>query len=244
MTDKVQLSVVVPCYNEEKNISLIVNRFLEIKPKNINAELILVDNGSTDSSNKLIKQLAKKYRFIKSIHIKKNIGYGFGVWSGLREAKGEHICWTHADMQTDLADTIKAYNIITKEKNPKGCFVKGSRKKRPFFDTFFMYGMSVFETIILKTILFDINAQPNLFHKSFLDHINNPPIDFSFDLYCYYMAKNRNFEIIKFPVLFPKRIHGISHWNTSLAEKWRFIKRTLDFSFKLRGRLKNANNHS
>lgn len=238
MTNKIQLSIVVPCYNEEKNIPLVVKRFLEIKPKDINVKLVLVDNGSTDNSNKIISDYAKKYSFIKLVNIKKNIGYGNGIWQGLKKCKGGYLCWTHADMQTDLYNTIKAYEIITKQENPKKFFIKGNRKKRPLFDRFFAFGMSMFETIMLKTILLDINAQPNLFHRSFLRYVHNPPLDFSFDLYFYYTAKKENFKIIRFPVLFPKRIYGKSHWNTTIKEKWKFIKRTIDFTFKLKKHLK------
>lgn len=235
---KPSLSVVVPCYNEEKNIPLMVGRFIEILPKKISAELVLVDNGSTDGSNSQITKLSEKHHFIRPVHIKKNIGYGFGVWTGLKAAKGEYLCWTHADMQTDIKDTITAYNLIMKQDEPERCFVKGSRKKRPFFDSFFTLGMSLFETIILGTFLHDINAQPNLFHKSFMKKTKNPPNNFSFDLYFYYMAKTSRYRLIRFPVNFRQRIHGSSHWNTSIAGKWKFIKRTVDFTFKLKRHLK------
>ena len=137
-------------------------------------------------------------------------------------------------MQTDLRDAITAYNIIIKQDHPERCFVKGSRKKRLLIDTFFMYGMSLFETIMLKTSLFDINAQPNLFHRDFMKSISNPPKDFSFDLYFYYIAKQKGYNLRRFPVLFPKRIHGESNWNTSIKGKWKFIKRTVSFTLKLK----------
>ena len=226
----------MPCYNEEKNIPLIVKRFGEIKEKDI--ELILVDNGSTDNSNKIIQKIVKKNSNIILAQVKKNIGYGFGIYAGLKKANGEFMCWTHADMQTDLGDTIRAHKLIHKQKNPKNCFVKGKRRGRKLFDKFFTTGMSIFETAILRTRLFDINAQPNLFHKSFIDKIGEPPKDFSFDLYFYYKAKKLNYNVIRFPVLFKKRIHGESNWNTSIKGKYKFIKRTIDFTLKLKKLLK------
>lgn len=230
------LSIIVPCYNEGKNIPLIVERFNEIKIDTV--ELVLVDNGSSDNTNKVINKLVRKHKRIKLAHVNKNIGYGYGISSGLKKASGEFLCWTHADMQTDLKDTIKAFNIIKKQKNPKKCFVKGHRKGRSLFDAFFTCGMSVFETLALKTVLYDINAQPNLFHRSLLEKIKKPPKDFSFDLFFYYMAKRLKYKIIRFPVLFKKRIYGKSHWNTSLKGKYKFIKRTVDFTFKLKKHLK------
>jgi len=235
---KTALSIIIPCYNEEKNIPLIVERFRKSIPQDAQMELILVDNGSSDLTNYIIKKFSKKYLFIRPARVKKNVGYGFGIWTGIRAAKGEYICWTHADMQTDPYDTIKAYQLITKQKNSKKCFVKGNRKNRPLIDTFFTFGMSLFETIILKTWIYDINAQPNLFHRNFLKHVGKPPKDFSFDLYFYYIAKRKSYEIIRFPVLFKPRIHGKSHWNTSLKSKWKFIKRTLEFTLNMRKQLK------
>ena len=235
---KIDLSIVVPCYNEKNNISLVVKRFLEIKPKSLDVELILVDNGSADNSKAVMEKFASKYSFIKIIKIKKNIGYGYGVWRGLKSSRGDFLCWTHADMQTDLNDAIRAYELINKQDNPKKCFVKGNRRKRGLVDSFFTFGMSVFETAMLGKHLYDINAQPNLFHRDFLKYIKNPPNDFSFDLYFYFMAKKMNYKIIRFVVLFHPRMHGHSSWNTSLKEKIKFIKRTAYFTFKLKNRLR------
>lgn len=235
--EKVKLSIVIPCYNEEKNIPLIIKR-LEGNLNREDIEIILVDNGSTDNSQKIIKRYSKKYKTIKLVVVKKNIGYGYGIYSGLKSAKGKFICWTHADLQTDPNDTIKAFELIKKQKNPEKTFIKGKRHRRPFFDKFFEFGMSVFETLILRTLMYDINAQPKLFHNTFLKLMKNPPKDFSFDLYAYYLAKINNYNIKKFPVLFPKRIYGESHWNTGIKSKIKFIKRTLDYSFKLKELLK------
>ena len=230
-----ELSVIVPCYDEEKNINLIVKRFLELTTKNV--ELVLVDNGSKDNSLRVMQEFKKKYKFISIVKVKKNIGYGFGIWSGLKVAKSDYLCWTHADMQTDLADTIKAFKIMNRYSDNK-YFIKGKRHGRLLFDNFFTLGMSVFETLFLGKCLYDINAQPNLFHRSFLDEIDEPPKDFSFDLYFYYVALRKNYIVKRFSVNFSERIHGISHWNTGLASKYKFIKRTIDFSLKLKKILK------
>jgi hypothetical protein len=51
------------------------------------------------------------------------------------------------------------------------------------------------------------------------------------------MAQMNGMKILRFEVLFPKRLHGVSSWNTGLLAKWKFIKRTLDFSIKLKKKL-------
>lgn len=234
-----KLSIVVPCYNESKNIPLILKRFSEcIDTRQI--ELILVNNGSTDDSQQVIDSLLPSYQFAKSTLVPVNQGYGYGIVSGLRTAQGEFIGWTHADMQTDPMDVIKAYDAIM-EMSDRHVYVKGSRKKRPFIDRFFTVGMSAFETLYLKTPLWDINAQPNLFPRSYFESLEMFPDDFSLDLYMYYMAKRKGLKIVRFPVLFTERIHGESKWNDqTFKAKWKFIKRTLTFSVELKKRLRKG----
>jgi polyisoprenyl-phosphate glycosyltransferase len=231
-----RLSIILPCYNEEKNIPLILERFNKFI-KNEDIELILVNNGSTDYSDNLLKKLIPKYSFASNVTIEINKGYGNGITQGLKSAKGEYLCYTHADMQTDPADVLKALEIIVNSPNPKNSFVKGDRKGRDFFDQFFTIGMSSFETLYLGTKLWDINAQPNMFHRNFFKSLDNIPKDFSLDLYFLYMANKRGLDVIRFDVIFPPRIHGESSWNKGLASKWKFIKRTIDFSIKLKKEL-------
>ena len=118
-----KLSIVLPCYNEEKNIPLILDKFNNcIKTTDI--ELILVNNGSTDCSDNVLETLLPKYSFAKSVKVEVNEGYGYGITQGLISAKGEFICYTHADMQTDPKDVLKGLEIIVKSLNPENCFVK------------------------------------------------------------------------------------------------------------------------
>ncbi len=98
--------------------------------------------------------------------------------------------------------------------------------------------MALFESALMRTWMWDINAQPTLFHKSFFESWVEPPNDFSLDLFAYFIAKKKGFVIKRFPVLFSERMHGVSSWNISWSNKYKFIKRTLQFSFLLNQRLK------
>lgn len=228
-----KLSIVVPCYNEAENIPLILKRFGEVI-KREDIEVLLVDNGSSDNSAQIISRLLPEYPFASTIRVEVNQGYGYGILQGLKSCGGDFIGWTHADMQTDPADLIKALDIIEKNNNDKNLFVKGNRKGRPLFDQFFTSGMSIFETLYMGVNLYDVNAQPNVFSRKFFETWQNPPKDFALDLYALYMARKSGLQIERFDVVFPERIHGESHWNTGLASKWKFIKRTVGFSRKLK----------
>ncbi len=224
----------MPCYNEAKNIPLIIERFSNSINRD-DIEVIFVDNGSTDDSKSVFKDYLPKHSFAKLVNLKINNGYGHGIKCGLLAAKGDFIGYTHADMQTDPKDVIKALEIIESKGSSRNLFVKGLRKGRPFIDEFFTKGMSIFETLYLGTSLWDINAQPNIFHKTFFEKIKSKcPNDFSFDLYILYKSKKLNIDIVRFDVIFPERKFGVSSWNTGIVSKWNFIKRTLEFSSKLK----------
>jgi len=229
-----KLSIIIPCYNESKNLPLILEKFASaIKRDDI--EVLLVNNGSKDNSQAILDELIPHYAFARVVRVEVNEGYGFGIASGLKEARGEFIGYTHADMQTDPADPIKALDIIEKQANSKKCYVKGNRKGRPLFDQFFSMAMSLFETLFLCTKLWDINAQPNIFHRSFFEDVkDNCPKDFSLDLYLLFMAKKKGISVKRFDVVFSERTFGKSSWNTGITSKFKFIKRTIDFSVKLK----------
>lgn len=232
-----KLTIVVPCYDEAENIPLILERFDEVV-QNYNVEVILVNNGSRDNSAQVLEELLPGYTFARTVLVPVNKGYGYGIMQGLKEADGDYIGWTHADMQTDPKDVITAFEIIQKS-GRDNLFVKGNRKGRPIFDNIFTNGMSIYESIYFGTKMNDINAQPNIFPKSFFELWENPPYDFSLDLYAFYTARKAGLEIVRFPVLFPKRIHGESKWNNEgFTSKKKFIKRTLDFSKELKRGLK------
>lgn len=228
-----KLSLVIPCYNEAANLPLLLERCASLNRADI--EVILVDNGSTDQSSEVFQNLLPQYPHCRSVRVPINQGYGFGILSGLQAATGEFLAWTHADMQTDPKDVLKGLAIL--DARGSNIYVKGRRIKRPFADAFFTIGMSVFETLLLRTRLWDINAQPNMFPRSFFETWVNPPHDFSLDLYVYFTARNQGLPVYRFPVEFGERAHGVSHWNVNWEAKKKFILRTIDFSFELKKRL-------
>ena len=121
MSDKI-LSVVIPCFNEEKNIPILVdNIYKSFREENIlkkNAcpiKIILINNGSTDNTADVLASLSGKYSFLEIHSLKINKGYGYGILQGLSFAKTPYVGWTHADLQTDMKDIIKSLRIIESE---------------------------------------------------------------------------------------------------------------------------------
>ena len=173
-----KFSLVIPCYNEAENLPLLLERCKSLAERPL-IEVILVDNGSTDRTSEVLKELLPRYKGCRSVRVEKNVGYGSGIISGLKTAKGEILGWTHADMQTDPQDTIQGLEFFEKDKND--IFVKGLRYGRPSMDVFFTMGMSIFETILLGRPMWDINAQPTMFSRKFFESWI-PTDDFSLGL--------------------------------------------------------------
>ena len=225
------LSLIIPCYNEAENLPLLLERCIKIVRK-ADAEVILVDNGSTDNTSEILSKLLPQYPGCRTIRVGKNKGYGYGIVSGLRAAEGKILAWTHADMQTEPLDVLSGLELFNKYGND--IFVKGRRCGRPFMDVIFTVGMSIFETVLLAKPMWDINAQPTMFSREFFNEWTLPPDDFSLDLYAYYQAKVQSIRVYRFIVRFGERAHGVSHWNVNWSAKLKFIRRTIEFSIQLK----------
>lgn len=230
---RLSLSLVIPCYNEAANLPLLVARLRETFLDD-RAEVVLVDNGSTDDSPAVLAQLLAGQQRIRSVRVEVNQGYGYGILTGLRAARGDVLGWTHADMQTDPQDALRGLALYDQAADPANLFVKGRRYGRPAADVAFTVGMSVFETVLMSRRMWDINAQPTLFPRAFFERWREPPHDFALDLYAYYQALRDGLRVQRFSVRFGERAHGSSHWNVNWQAKLRFIKRTVDFSLRLR----------
>ena len=121
-----KLSVILPCFNESKNLPYVLEKFGKVINSD-DIELIIVDNGSEDNTLKILEELIPKYSFAKLEKVKVNKGYGYGIKSGLEVARGKYLSWTHADMQTDPNDVIKALNLIENCSSRDKLFIKGKR---------------------------------------------------------------------------------------------------------------------
>ncbi len=235
---EITLSLVIPCYNEVAGLPLLIDRLAETFVRE-DVEVVLVDNGSTDDSPSIFEKETTRLSFLRSVRVAVNQGYGHGIVAGLSAAKGHYIGWTHADMQTDPQDAIRALTLIEEARRPDTIYVKGKRFGRPLGDVTFTIGMSTFETVLFWLPLWDINGQPNIFPRAFFETWQDPPKDFSLDLFAYVMAIKQRLAVRRFPVEFGERAHGASHWNVDWSSKAKFIKRTLDFSFRLNRELRS-----
>ncbi len=99
------LSLVLPAYNEEANIEIVVRRALNILPTfTTGFEVIVVNDGSRDETAAIIDRLATEDPRVKPVHHRVNQGYGGAVQSGFRASACEYVMFMDADRQFDIAD--------------------------------------------------------------------------------------------------------------------------------------------
>lgn len=237
-------SIVLPCYNEAETIPALFSRFQEVLGPRTDIEVIFVNNGSSDASAAVLaSELREPGRtFARVVTVEVNQGYGHGIVAGLHSARGEFVGWTHADSQYDPKIVLDGFDRLAGATEPSRSFLQGRRIGRNPFDAFFTVGMTVLATLLLGTVVRDINAQPKLFPRSFLALMQNPPKDFSLDLYALYLARRHKFNLLSLPVVFGRRTHGEAKGGGSFALKWKLTKRTWTFIWELRRELRSAHN--
>lgn len=231
-------SIVIPCYNEEKNIKILAQEFEKLGLGVEDFELILVQNGSVDNTKKEIEKVANEIEWIRMVNVPINKGYGYGIKQGLENATGDFVGWMHADLQFSPSEIKKAMELHKENGYAKRIILKGKRINRPIVDSAFTFGMSCFESILLGKKLYDINAQPTIFDANLYKKYREiAPDDFSIDLFMYYVALSQNYKLIRWNAPQSNRLNGESSWNTGMGARLKLIKRTLNYSFQLRKKL-------
>lgn len=98
------LTVFFPCYNEEANVSRMVERFEEVLPGIAKKyEILIIDDGSSDGTAKIADKIAKNNPHVRAIHHPKNQGYGASLRTGINEARYDWVFFTDGDMQFDVS---------------------------------------------------------------------------------------------------------------------------------------------
>lgn len=103
-----KISFVIPAYNEEKRIKNTLQTILSyLAKKKFEWEIIVVDDGSIDETNKIVKNFTSKNKNIKLIQHKFNYGKGFAVKDGVLNSQGDYVLVTDADLSTPITELDK-----------------------------------------------------------------------------------------------------------------------------------------
>ena len=112
-SDPIEISVVIPVFNEEENLPLLIPKLAEILKKlGLPSEMIFVDDGSSDGSRGVLKEMALQYPSLHVIRLKQNRGLSTALFAGMKEARGKKIITLDADLQNDPEDIPKLTSYL------------------------------------------------------------------------------------------------------------------------------------
>jgi dolichyl-phosphate beta-glucosyltransferase len=201
-----ELSIIIPLYNEGKRFPKSFKKIEDFfKKTKIDREYILVDDGSTDNTNKIISKLKSKYSIINLTH-PKNMGKGAALKLGVSKSNGKNIFFTDADLSTPIEEFEKLYKHLKSHD-----MVIGSRRlqtsevriAQPFHRRF-LGGIFyiIFSNFFTKSVK-DTNCGFKLYKgdigRNMYSRIKNDR--WGFDAELIFLADKLNFKIKEIPVL-------------------------------------------
>jgi glycosyltransferase involved in cell wall biosynthesis len=211
---KCKLSVIIPCFNEERNLRLGVLEkvYHYLSQKKFSWEVIFVDDGSTDKSQFLIKKFISGYPNLRYIRINHE-GKAAAVTKGVRQANGDYILFTDLDQATPLNqwDRLepwfeKGFDIVIGSRNT-------IRRGAPFFRLAMARGFMILRNIILRLPFHDTQCGFKAFRKTVVNdifrrvkiyganrHITGSTVTAGFDVELLFIAKRLGYKIKEVPI--------------------------------------------
>ena len=168
----IDLSIVIPVYNEEESLELLYNSIINnLKNTNLNFEIIFIDDGSSDNSWNVIKAISEKKTNLSSIKFRKNYGKSDALDAGFKASNGTYVLTIDADLQDDPNEIYPLFKMINQDNYD---LVSGWKKKRndPLSkiipSKFFNLVTRIFSGIKLN----DFNCGIKIYKKELVNSIN------------------------------------------------------------------------
>jgi len=199
---------VVPVYNEEGNLPVLIPALVEVL-KNLGRsyEMIFVDDGSSDESRRILKEMASEHASLRILRFKENRGLSTALVAGMREARGEIIVTLDSDLQNDPADIPRLLEYLDRYD-----MATGWRQKRE--DKWLKKISSKIGNLVRNWVsgenIQDSACTLRAFKKECIQEI---PVFNGMHRFLSTLVKMRGFGIIEVPVAHHPRRFGKSKYN-------------------------------
>lgn len=207
---KSPLSVVIPAYNEEDNIAKCLTAVsMVLKKLKLDAEIIVVNDGSKDRTGEIAKKFTKTIPNLKIVTNHPNKGYGGSLKAGFAAASKEFIVLTHADNQFDFN---QIQELLSKQSETDADIVSGIRAEDsdPKYRQFMRWGWNTLVRAIFGYLATDIDCGFKLIRRSILKKLSLPSNGAMIDTQLYAAARARGLKIVELPVTHLPRTAGLS----------------------------------
>lgn len=172
------LSVIVPCYNEEESVALFFEELMKNQPffreKNLDVEVIYIDDGSTDRTAEEVKKLHEKNEIVKLVSFSRNFGKEAGMYAGLEHAKGDYVVMMDVDLQDPPSLLPEMFSYL-EEGYDSVATRRVTRKGEPPIRSFFARCFYKLMKKISKTEIMDGARDYRLMKRSMVDAILSMP---------------------------------------------------------------------
>lgn len=203
----IYLSVIVPIYNERfRFVEGLEHYAAYLNKQDYSWELILVNDGSTDKTESLVKKSIRAKTHIKFVSYKKNVGKGYAIVQGVKHAKGKYILFTDIDHSVSIK-TVEAffdyfkrgYKIVIGSRRAKGArFLK----KQPFLREFLGRGFSALVRLLIYWDIKDTTCGFKAFERSAAKKLFSKVTIYkwAFDAELICIARKLEYKIAQVPV--------------------------------------------
>ncbi len=198
------LSVVIPVYNEVHNISEIIKR---VQAQKLASEIIIVDDGSSDGTRDILKELDGKKKVHVILH-ERNKGKGAAVVTGMKAAKGDILLIQDADLEYDPRDYPQILKPIEEgiaDVVYGSRFLGGPRRATMYWHMIANKMLTAMTNILYDTILTDMETGYKVFRHSVIDGMVIHSQQFDFEPEFTAKVLKRHYRIFEVPITFNPR---------------------------------------
>ncbi len=198
------LSVVIPCYNERTTVAEIVQRVRECSP---DAEIVVVDDGSTDGSRDLLRELEGQAN-LRVLYHDRNRGKGAALHTGIAAAAGEVILIQDADLEYDPRDYPRLLQPIEEGRAEVvygSRFLGGPRRAMLFWHMVANLLLTLLTNVLFNTILSDMETGYKVFKAEVIKDMPLRARRFDFEPEVTAKVLKRGYRIYEVPITFTPR---------------------------------------